>query len=1035
MKKVIIIFSLIIFSSLTTPAQTLKELNEQVIYYYNQGDYNTAISFAEKALEQCRREFGEEHKNYGTTLNNLAKLYEITDRYEDALLLAIEALDNTERKLGKDHSSYSFKLNNLVLLYRKMGRHEKAVPLAIEALENTEKVLGKNNLEYAKSLNSLAELYRELDRYANALPLYKKALENIEMTLGKNHSNYNTILNNIARCYFNIGMYEEAFPLVIEALENTEKILGKNNLEYAKSLNSLAELYRQTGRYENALPLYFETLEITEKTLGKDHLNYGIVLSNLAVLYTDLGRYEEAVPLYLQTLKNFEKILGKNHSNYGIILSNLANVYQFEGRYEEALSLYLEALENTEKNFGKDHSSYSIKLNNLVLLYRKMGRYEEALPLAIEALEITEKVFGKNHPEYGKRLNNLAILYESMGRYEESLPLYIEALGNIEKTLSKDHSHYGSSLINLAGLFESMMRYEDALPLYVEANQYIHNQIKSIFSFSSEKEKKVFLKTTNYNFDTYQSFNYKTDGQFQSFKSMLYNNQLILKGLLLNSSKNMLQVINESGNKETVELYNKWLRIKRRLAGEYSKPVTERVNYIDSLETKSNQLERELVSISNEFMSEKEKQNVIWEDIKRNLGSKEIAIEFSHFRYSSKGWTDSTLYAAYIISANSEYPEAVYLFEEKELNKILKQNSLNNLYTSRGAKITSTTSYRDDGGLYEKIIGPLEPYLQDKEKIYYSTSGKLHQVSFAALADKEGKLLSENFDLVQLNSTGKLALINESPSKEPALLAGGIKFEYIPNDDNSFDSTTLYAYNILENEDIKRSQSSYTRGEAWNYLPGTEKEVNKLSDIYEQYNISIQTVTGSFATEEYIKSLDGKSPKVLHLATHGFFFEDPKKNYDEISTLSLNKEPAYKLSEDPLMRSGLILAGGNYAWENGSNPYEKEDGILTAYEISNLNLMNTDLVVLSACETGLGDIDGSEGVYGLQRAFRMAGVENIIMSLWEVPDKETVEFMETFYTKWLNGEDIIKAFNNTQKIMSTKYRDEPEKWAAFILLQ
>jgi CHAT domain-containing protein len=136
-----------------------------------------------------------------------------------------------------------------------------------------------------------------------------------------------------------------------------------------------------------------------------------------------------------------------------------------------------------------------------------------------------------------------------------------------------------------------------------------------------------------------------------------------------------------------------------------------------------------------------------------------------------------------------------------------------------------------------------------------------------------------------------------------------------------------------------------------------------------------------------------------------------------------------------LMRSGLVLAGANYAWKNGSNPYEKDDGILTAYEISNLNLMKTDLVVLSACETGLGDIEGSEGVYGLQRAFRMAGVEKIIMSLWQVPDKETVEFMETFYTNWLGGEEIREAFNNTQKEMSKKYKEEPEKWAAFVLLE
>jgi len=382
-----------------------------------------------------------------------------------------------------------------------------------------------------------------------------------------------------------------------------------------------------------------------------------------------------------------------------------------------------------------------------------------------------------------------------------------------------------------------------------------------------------------------------------------------------------------------------------------------------------------------------------------------------------------------------KYPEMVYLFEEKELSELVKQKSPNKLYSLRGAELLSETGANYSGeDLYRLIIKPLEKYLEGKKRIYFSTDGILHQLSFAAFSDGVGELLCDKYELVQLNSTGELVLEAREPDKAPVVLVGGIKYEYTPNQTSAEEKEESYAYNILEDESIKQSRSNRGRGTEWNYLPGTETEIEKLAGIYNENKLSTDTLTGVYATEESIKKLDGRSPKVLHIATHGFFFENPQRDQDR-RMASFDEKDNYSISEDPLMRSGLILAGANYAWKNGSNPYEKEDGILTAYEISNLNLMKTDLVVLSACETGLGDIEGSEGVYGLQRAFRMAGVEKIIMSLWQVPDKETVEFMKTFYTKWLGGEEIREAFNNTQKEMSKKYKEEPEKWAAFVLLE
>jgi CHAT domain-containing protein len=262
------------------------------------------------------------------------------------------------------------------------------------------------------------------------------------------------------------------------------------------------------------------------------------------------------------------------------------------------------------------------------------------------------------------------------------------------------------------------------------------------------------------------------------------------------------------------------------------------------------------------------------------------------------------------------------------------------------------------------------------------------------------------------------------------LFVGGVDYDYTETATKKADSNTI-AY--LDTNNIKGLRASKSRGESWNYLPGTLMEINQLQNIIKTHENEISTLTGNKATETNFKKLSGNSPNIIHIATHGFFFEN--QNIKPRYGMSLSTEDQYRLAEDPLLRSGIMMAGANYAWKHGSNPMEDDDGILTAMEISNLDLSDTDMVVLSACETGLGDIDGSEGVYGLQRAFKMSGVNIIVMSLWQVPDKETAEFMTMFYSKWKASNNVREAFNITQRSMQHKYKKEPEKWAAFVLFE
>jgi CHAT domain-containing protein len=225
------------------------------------------------------------------------------------------------------------------------------------------------------------------------------------------------------------------------------------------------------------------------------------------------------------------------------------------------------------------------------------------------------------------------------------------------------------------------------------------------------------------------------------------------------------------------------------------------------------------------------------------------------------------------------------------------------------------------------------------------------------------------------------------------------------------------------------------RGEDFNYLPGTLEEVMEISKLFPNDWV-VKLLSGVLATEENLTAIANESPDILHIATHGYFFPTPPENSPKIGARANKKsrEDDIAASSNPLLRSGLALTGINRVWKGGDHVEGLEDGILTALEVSNLDLFNTKLVVLSACETGRGDIDNTEGILGLRRAFKIAGAQQLIISLWKVPDAQTSELMQLFYAKYLSGTSVHSAFEYAQKKMSQRY-DNPYYWAAFLLIE
>ncbi|HAD14197.1 MAG TPA: hypothetical protein DCF33_17365 [Saprospirales bacterium] len=1048
---------------------------------YYKDDNTEAEQWALKALEIREKVLGKENADYAGTLNLLANVYRYTKVYDKAEPMFQEAIKIRATVLGKEHPDYISSLSNLARMYISMKVYSKAEALYSEVLEIKTKLHGTESLEYAKALTDVANMYYNQRKYTEALPMYLKTLNIRGKILGKEHPDYTATIIDLADSNRMLGEYENAIALYDEALEINRKLSGGKTTDFAMDLNQLANLVSDMDNYPKAESIYLEALGILASNDGKETMDYATVLENLGILYKDIGAFNKVEPLYLESIRIREIVIGKEDARFANSLENLANFYLLRGNIDKAEKLYLESKDIREKTLGKEHKYYAFSLYNLAVISLEKGDSIKAEQLLLEAIQINAKALGKDHPDYALSLQDLADLYRAKGAYDKAETLYLEADKTIADKLGTEHSSYAYNLCGLAQIYQAKGAYTKAEPFYLQAKNAIaktlgkvhprYGQVLSLLAIFYQKTNRIAESTTHYlelikldrqlieNAARYSAENemiqymgtFQDDiAQFQSFSQAhpspelcreSFNNALFFNGLTLDNSRLLAHAI-AGADSLTRGLYEKWQNCHRRLAKRYARPIEERKK-IAEVEAEAEGYEKQLMRSLPVFQQTRYAPH--WQQVRDQLKPNEAAVEFIHFRYCYPDRSDSIFYAALLLRPGWEAPRFIPLFEEKQLDSLLnthgdrKADYVANLYSMADRGII--TLEKPAKSLFELIWKPLETALGSKsgvadsvKTVFFSPTGLLHRINLAAIPVNTDSILADQYHLIELGSTRQLmARAKTTFDNSDAILFGGIQFE--------MDSNAIFAANTrLQNADLASRgpvEDAYTdaasRGESWNYLKWTEKEVNGLAPILSSGGIFPEIRKGFDATEEAFKTIgtNGNSPRILHLATHGFFFPDLKD-----AKPTDTQETGFKTSNNPLIRSGLLLAGANHAWKTGK-PLKKgmENGILTAYEISHMNLSNTELVVLSACETGLGDIQGNEGVYGLQRAFKIAGVKYLIMSLWQVPDRETAEFMTTFYEKWLtNKMSIPEAFLMTQKEMRERFIN-PYSWAGFVLLE
>jgi len=1029
-------------------------LNNLAELYRKQGKYEQAEPFYQRSLAIWERAFGQNHPNVATSLNNLSLLYEVQGKYKESESLKKRSLATREKALGQDHPDVAASLNNLAELYRKQGKYEQAEPFYKRSLTIWENTLGPDHPNVATSLNNLAVLYDAQSKYTEAEPLFIKSISIWEKISDEDHPNLADSLNNLAELYQKQGKYEQAEPFYKRSLTIWENTLGPDHPRISVSLNNLAALYEAQGKHEQAESFYKRSLTILEKALGQDHSDVAVSLNNLAELYRTQGKYELAEPFYHRSLAIWEKTLGPDHPNVATSLSNLAVLYESQGKYEQSELLKKRSLAIREKTLDKDHPDIAVSLNNLAELYRTQGKYELAEPFYHRSLAIWEKTLGPDHPNVATSLNNLALLYEAQGNYEQAELLYKRSSALSEKALSQDHPVVATSLNNLAMLYEKQGKHEKAEPLFHQSlaifektlgqdhpNVAVNLDNLALFYFAQDayEEAESFLqkslRTTNHLLErwlwgagektrqSYLQHEKNLRNIYLSFYSLrntpeeAFYYSLSRKGLLLRIASEASTLATQSPDIAIQNQLQEFKTLRTQISNLFFSGKADKQT-IQTLEEKSNDLEMQLSQNVSGF--KRSQAEITPEQVLEKFSSEQMLIDF--LVYKTVDLKTRKYQSEQVVVLIADKQNGIQLIKLGDLAPIataIKAYQTAIVPTDDNLKTREQTLKQTTQILYQQLWQPLTPYLQDKTTVYLIPDGVLHLLPFKALQDKDGHYLAEKLQLITLSSARDIVLPPLADQASAAAIFAAPDY----GDDTIATENTTHAID-LKNIYFKPLASALNEGQQIDHL-FKKKQPESPTRLFLKTEATEQAVTAS------------TSPKILHIATHGFFLEDSKpdeKALEYVLMRSLDQALPFTKIENPLTRSGLAFVGANLGVK-GIKQADGSDGILTALEVLNLDLVGTDLVTLSACDTGKGDVKIGEGVYSLNRAFQEAGAKAVLSTLWKVSDVATAEFMQKFYERFLDGKPAQQAIQETQnEFMRDEKHSDPFYWAGFVMM-
>jgi CHAT domain-containing protein len=939
----------------------------------------------------------------------------------------------------------------------------------------------KNDFEMANDLFSrgfmscieILEKQRVFDGATKDLAAERRRLAELE-TRGERDLDFARTYHNLATSFLVKGDYRKAKSLHERALALRKAVLGEDHPDYASSLDGLASVYEAMGDYGGAEPLLRQAVEIKKRVLGDSHPFYAENVNNMASLYRDMGDLAQTKALMHQALEIRKRAYGDKHPLYALSLNSLAMLYHGQGDFGRAESLAQQAAEILKKAVGEEHPYYALSLNSLAQIYESMGDYDRAEPLVRRGLQIREKVLGKGHPSYANSLHTLARLCRDQGRYDRAELLYHQSLEIKEQVLGKAHPSCSLELRELASLYDVMGDYRRAESLVLQALQIDRKSLELTAAVQSERQQLIMMETLRSGLDAYLSLASRSDPD----STRVYHEVLAWKGSVFARQRQLrLARSRPEIDPEVARLFAKLGETTSRLATlaftalNPQDETTWKAQLQELTETKE-QLERDLSRRSSQFETQQKLARLTPAEVQAALPPATALIDFLEYTHSTppiRGQgkeQKETHLVAFVVRPDRPIvrldlgPSAPITSAVDQWRAVFVD------FQPAQAPGTADSSFE----LRRLVWQPLERWLDGVGAVLVSPDGSLARFPLAALPGKRpGSYLIEERPIAlvpvpqllpQLLAKDRRVLGAGGPPPS-LLLVGDIDFGAQPG--HLPPAHDGFAGHVA------------TRG-GWLLqfppLPSTILEMGDVRTAFQQTNPAgaVFEIRGAEATEAALRS-QAPGKRFLHLATHGFFappelksaLDRPVTTADALSgpTPIPGQADLFGSQESivgfhPGLLSGLALAGANSSAKPEADALRLEDGILTALEVAELDLGSTELVVLSACETGLGRSVRGEGLLGLQQAFQVAGARTVVASLWKVNDEVTQQLMSDFYANlWQKHLSPLEALRQAQLRMlngpdrtgltrglgtpgprsaeETRARVHPRRWAAWVL--
>lgn len=952
--------------------------------------------FDESYIGIVSKEIGSWHKDHLEILNHLAMLYEFTDNYAKATATLDRASDVARSKFSDKDPEYGVELDRIAQLQIKLGLYEKAeqnLARALKILENYRKDETRI-ADYVHAIETQAKLFGIkglFDEAESNLDRSRKLISKADIAIGSDLST----AEELTALFIQLGRFSDADRLLNTQIPEYEKLYGNNSIRLIEPMVNKGRILLAKGDYTEAERVANTAYKMAVKTYGEVSTKTAPTQKLLSDINYTLGDYDNAELNVMKAIASQEKQFGRNHIEVARSLSQIALIKFHKGDSPaEVEKLMLESRAIIEEKLGKDNPQYAEIMKNMAVLYISEKKFD----VAFNSLTIAEGIW---RAKTGTKNNiNAASIYTLTGDvyyqqkiYTKAEDFYNQAKNLYEKFFSTTHPEYVKVLSKLSKVYYMQRDYKRSKRLIEESLTNYENFIKQFFPALSEREKAKYWNTIKSDFEFYNTLAFSNLDDFKDLSGKVYNYQLLTKALLLSSSIKIRERIFNSTDEKLKSQFSDWSQKKELLTLALSmSPAQLTENEIDpgSLQQEVERLEKDLSQQSELFGQSFENKRITFDDVKKSLKANETAIEMVRYRNFNHDFTDSVVYAALYLKNDFSRPKVIMLKDGKRMETRYFKFYRNAIT----GKVQDDVSY----GVFWK---PITDGIGQSSNVYLSADGIYNQINLEAIPTPDGRFVIDNSNIILVSNTKDLYL-KKLKSKLTAP----------ENTASMFGNPEFYA-----TAGNSRSISA---------LPGTEKEVNQLQFMLKQKGWVTAEYVEKSASEENVKGLN--SPKIFHIATHGFYRPNAQVTLED----ELENSEA-RLNQNPLMRTGLLLRGAGDLMAKTDYNYNMENGILTAYEAMSLNLDKTDLVVLSACETGLGDLEAGEGVYGLQRAFLVAGAKVLIMSMFKVDDDATQKLMLKFYQKWLNSGNLRQSFVDAKKELRAEY-PEPIYWGAFMMI-